>query len=212
MRLGVKPHIFFLRLLAAFVVTLVVWMPVAPHYTGMLAAVTRVALNLTERVSGQAPSQMFVRETAEGRPAIYYRHGRLPQLESGIPAEWVQANIVLLIPLMMAVPAVSWSQRFKRLGLALLLAVGLQVLDVIVTVKALYASYPPAGFGNLSRRVYQFGDAFAQAFDTQLFPFAIWAGIHFRQLLGRPPRTETSASNPSESRAVRRAQARKPRS
>lgn len=206
MRLGVEPHIFFARLVAAFVVTLVVWMPAAPHYTGLLAGLTRVVLNATEAVSGQPKSQMYVRETAEGRPAIYYEHGRLPQLASGIPAEWVQANIVLLVPLMLAVPAASWSQRFKRLGLALLLAVALQVVDVIVTVKSLYASYPPAGFGNLSRRLYQFGDAFAQAFDTQLFPFAIWAGIHFRQLLGLQP---VVTPTPHVSRATRRAKSRK---
>jgi hypothetical protein len=35
-----------------------------------------------------------------------------------------------------------------------------------------------------ARTIYQFLDAFFQSFDTQLFPVAIWAGIHFRQLLG----------------------------
>ena len=31
--------------------------------------------------------------------------------------------------------------------------------------------------------MYQFLDAFVQSWDTQLFPFVIWAGINFRQLL-----------------------------
>jgi|GEM_PF-1891318 len=185
MRLGIKPQVFLARLLAAFAVTYVLWIPIAPLYTQVLTVLTRVTLNATEAVSGQPRTIMLVRETAEGRPAIYYRHARFAQLESGIPAEWVQANLVLLIPLMLAVPAVSYGQRYKRLGLALLITILLQVGDVIVTVKAFYASFPPTGYGSLSRRLYQFGDAFVQAFDTQLFPFAVWAGIHFRQLLGR---------------------------
>ncbi len=186
MRLGVKPHIFLARLLLAFAVVYFLWIPIAPGYTGVLAGITRVALNASEALSGQSGrTTMYVREAADGKPAIYYQHGRFPQLESGIAAEWVQANIVLLIPLMLAVPAATYGQRGKRLALAILLAILLQVLDVMVTVKAFYASYPPTGYGSLTRRFYQFGDAFAQAFDTQLFPFVIWAGIHFRQLLGQ---------------------------
>lgn len=204
MRLGVKPHIFLARLLLAFAVVYFLWIPIAPGYTGVLAGITRVALNTTEALSGSARTTMYVREAADGKPAIYYQHGRFPQLESGIAAEWVQANIVLLIPLMLAVPAATYGQRGKRLALAVVLAVLLQVLDVMVTVKAFYASYPPTGYGSLARRFYQFGDAFAQAFDTQLFPFVIWAGIHFRQLLGQQqPASPTPSAKPS-SRPPRR--------
>jgi len=187
MRLGIKPHVFLARLLVCFFLTYLLWIPVAPAYTHVLALVTRSFIHLTELGSG-APTVMEVRETSEGRPAIYYRNGRFAQLESGIPAEWVQANLVLLIPLMLATPAVSYRQRFTRLGVALAIALALQVLDITMTVKALYASFPPAGYGALSRRVYQFADAFSEALDTQLFPFAIWAGIHLKQLLGRAPR------------------------
>lgn len=187
MRLGVKPHVFLARLLVAFAATYFLWIPVAPFYTRALAALTRVTLNATEVLTGQPKSIVMMRQTSEGRPAIYYAHGRFAQVESGIPAEWVQANLVLLIPLMLAVPAVSYRQRFTRLAVAVLATIVLQVLDVMVTIKALYASFPPAGYGSFARRVYQFADAFAQSFDTQLFPFLVWAGVHFNQLLGRTP-------------------------
>ena len=41
----------------------------------------------------------------------------------GIPAEWVMANLVLLIPLMLATPAPNWRLRVGRLALALGIAV-----------------------------------------------------------------------------------------
>jgi len=202
MRLGIKPQVFLARLLLAFAATYALWIPIAPTYTQVLATLTRATVNLSEVVSGErSRTVMFVRETDSGQSAIYYRHGRFPQLESGIAAEWVQANLVLLIPLMLAVPAATYGLRIRRLAIALLLAIVLQVLDITVTVKAFYASYPPAGYGVLSRRLYQFGDAFVQAFDTQLFPFVIWAGIHFRQLLGQThERRETAPPRRSNKR------------
>jgi len=188
MRLGIKPAAFLGRLLFFFFLTYALWTPVEPVYTHVLTALSRGFLHLTEALSFDPASrnvtEMRVRETADGRPAIYFQHRRYPQVESGIPAEWVQANLVLLIPLMLATPAASYRQRFGRLGLALAVVVFLQVLDVTVTVKALYARSVP-GYGAFARRVYGFGDAFTQGMDTQLFPFAIWAGIHLRQLISR---------------------------
>ena len=193
MRLGVKPVVFFARLLVYFFLTYLLWIqpwiPVASGYTYLLTTVTRGFLHVTESIGdphGQV-TQMEVRLTQDDRPAIFFRHRVFPDVQSGIPAEWVQANLVLLIPLMLATPARSYAQRFGRLGLALAIALLLQVLDIAVTVKSTYASYPPTGYGGLARWLYQFGDAFSQAMDTQLFPFAIWAGIHFNQLLGRTP-------------------------
>ena len=189
MRLGVRPAVFLGRLLVFFLLTYVLWKPLAPGYTYVLATLTSGFLQVTERSSDPLFNQvteMRVRETSAGRPAIFYQHRRFPMVQSGIPAEWVQANLVLLIPLMLATPAASFKQRFGRLALALGIAVVLQVLDIAVTVKALYASQIP-GYSATARRLYQFGDAFSQSMDTQLFPFAIWAGIHFKQLLGRSP-------------------------
>jgi hypothetical protein len=181
MLLGVRPLNFLLRLLVLFFLTYFAWRPIEPVYTEFMATLTRSFLHATE---GSPPvTVMQVRETKDGRPAIFYRHRQFPMVQSGIPAEWVQANMVLLIPLMLATPAPSIRARLGRFGLALGIAVILQVLDISVTVKSLYASNLP-GYGGTARWLYQFGDAFVQAMDTQLFPFAIWAGIHFRQLVG----------------------------
>ena len=196
MRLGVRPIVFLGRLLLFFFLTYVLWRPLEPAYTQLLATLTSGFLHLTELSSNPNFNQvtdMRVRETAEGRSAIVYQHRRFPAVRDGIPAEWVQANLVLLIPLMLATPARTYQQKFKRLALALGLAVLLQVLDIAVTVKALYASSIP-GYGSVARWLYGFGNAFVQGMDTQLFPFAIWAGIHFNQLLGRGSRPPKPAS------------------
>ena len=211
MRLGVRPVVFLARLLAWFFLTYLLWIPIAPVYTQLLATVTRGFLHVTESLGdphGQV-THMEVRQTKEDRPAIFFGHRVFPDVQSGIPAEWVQANLVLLIPLMLATPARSYAQRFGRLGLALAIALLLQVLDIAVTVKATYASFPPAGYGSLARWLYQFGDAFTQSMDTQLFPFAIWAGIHFNQLLGRTP--TGPATSPPTAPAVPAPQPRRKR-
>jgi hypothetical protein len=199
MRLGIRPTAFLGRLLFFFLLTYVLWIPVAPAYTYVLVTLSRGFLHLTERVSdpqvGQV-TEMRVRETSEGRPAIFYQHRLAPMVQSGIPSEWVQANLVLLIPLMLATPARSYAQRFGRLGLALALAVILQVLDITLTVKSTYASQL-GGYSDLARRLYQFGDAFSESMDTQLFPFAIWAGIHFNQLLGRQTPSASATAAPA---------------
>jgi len=184
MRLGIKPAVFLLRLLVVFFLTYLLWTPLAPAYTQLLAVLTRGFLHLTEISSDpnwHQVTQVWVRGTD-----IFYAHRLLAMEPQGIPADWVQANLVLLIPLMLATPARSYTQRFGRLGLALAIALVLQVLDIAVTVKSFYASQV-GGYSDFARWLYQFGDAFAQSMDTQLFPFAIWAGIHFNQLLGRVP-------------------------
>jgi len=198
MRLGVRPTVFLVRLVAFLVLTYVCWKPVAPAYTHVLTFLTRNFLHLTE-ISGDPQlnqvTEMEVRQTTEGRPGIMYRHRLFPEKIQGIPAEWVQANMVLLIPLMLAIPAVSYRQRWMRLGVALSIAIIVQVLDISVTVKSFYAHelgvYSYYYYSPWLRRVYQFGDSFVQGMDTQLFPFAIWAGVHFNQLLGRRPAAAT---------------------
>ena len=201
MRLGVKPAVFLGRLLLFFFLTYVLWKPFAPAYTHLLAALTRGFLHLTEVSSDPNLSQvteMGVRETSEGRPAIFYRHRLFPRAEDGIAAEWVQAGMILLIPLMLATPVRSYRQRFARLGLALALWLVLQVLDITMTVKFFYATqlgdYSARYYGDAARFFYGFGNAFTQAMDAALFPFAIWAGIHFNQLLGREPPAASAAA------------------
>jgi hypothetical protein len=209
MRLGIKPTVFLLRLLVVFFLTYLLWTPLAPAYTQLLAVLARGFLHLTEISSD--PKWHHVTQVWVKGTDIFYAHRLLAMQPQGIPAEWVQANLVLLIPLMLATPARSYTQRFGRLALALVIALILQVLDIAVTVKSFYATQV-GGFSESARWLYQFGDAFAQSMDTQLFPFAIWAGIHFNQLLGRGPSAATpsgTASLPSPHPPRRRRRAAK---
>lgn len=210
MRLGVRPAVFLGRLVVFFFLTYLLFLPLGSAYAHLLAFLTQGFLHLTEISSDpnlNQATQMWARETA-----IFYVHRLFPMVHPpGIPAEWVQANLVLLIPLMLATPARSYRQRFVRLGAALAIALGLQVLDIAVTVKSFYASqlgrYSQIYYSPTLRWLYQFGDAFTESMDTQLFPFVIWAGVHFNQLLGRgtpAPTPAPAAATVASTEATRR--------
>jgi len=188
MRLGVEPHIFLGRVVVLFFAVYFLWAPLAPAYTELLGALTGWFLYFTE-ISANPNLHRVTVVSVEGT-GIFYFNRLFPQLRPGaIPAEWVQANMVLLIPLMLATPAATWVSKAKWLLIALAIALGLQVLDLVLTIKAFHAYDLPNShiyYGDLQRRIYGFADAFAQSMDTQLFPFVIWAGIHFRQLIGQP--------------------------
>lgn len=202
---GVKPLAFLGRAFVLFFVVYFLWAPLAPAYTHLLGTLTGWMLHLSEMSSD--PALRHVSEVWVEGTGIFFRSRLFPELRPpGIPAEWVQANMVLLIPLMLATPAPSWASKARRLALALVIALALQVLDLVLTIKAFHAFDLPnsyLAYSDLQRRIYGFADAFTQSMDTQLFPFAIWAGIHFKQLLGRTAR-EPAASAPS--RAERRRQ------
>ena len=239
----IKPLRFLLLLVVGLVVTYQAWKPLAPAYAQVLLRATRLGLWVSEFSTDpnwSHPTALFI-DTARNPTGIFYVQTRLglsqtppddqPILDwlkahpgalrmapQGIPAEWVMANLVLLIPLMLATPAPTWGVKAKRLGLALLIALALQVFDVVVSIKASYATTFPGAFNPFMTRVYQFFDAFVQSWDTQLFTFVIWAGIHFRQLL--PARLlapaaaaatvpAAAARSTSGSRAERRRQTRR---
>jgi hypothetical protein len=223
MRLGVKPAGFLLRLLAWFALVYVVWAltPLATIYTQLLATLTNTAIRMTEWF-GDANVRGGTTVFARGE-GVYFAHRLFPDAEPpGIPGDWVQANLVLLIPLMLATPAATWALRFRRLAIALACAVALQVFGLVVTIKAVWSTelgeFSFRYFSRSDRFIYSFLDAFCQSFDTQLFPFAIWAGIHFRQLTGRsesaaPPPQPPSPSKPrAKSRHKAKAAARASRS
>jgi len=220
MRLSIKPLPFFGRLLVFFVLTYLAWTPIAPAYTRLLAMLTQGFLHVVETSSDRDLNR--VTELRADGTAIFFRHRLFAQVETpGIPAEWVQANLVLLIPLMLATPAPTWRARIGRLLLALGLALVLQVLDLTLTIKSFYArhlgTYSAYYYSSTSRWLYGFADAFTQAFDTQLFPFVIWAGIHFRELLGSraataptaPPRPAAAVAAEHQPRRHRKATRRR---
>ena len=83
----------------------------------------------------------------------------------------------------------------------------------MVTIKATWATelggFSLTYYTRSQRFVYGFLDAFFQSFDTQLFPFAIWAGIHLPQLIARVKATPPPASGapPAKPRSRHKAKA-----
>jgi hypothetical protein len=214
MRPRINPWWFLAKLVVLLVVTYLLWAPLAPYYAKFLLRASQVGVWLTEFSFDPTFShQTQLLMTPRHPTGIFYFHQKLfpprrldPQ---GIPAEWVMANLVLLIPLMLATPVVTWRERFTKLGLALLIALGLQVFDVVVSIKAFYAANFHGLWNPVATKIYQFLDAFVQSWDTQLFPFAIWAGVNFRVLLperlfAAPPPARASAAAPVLPRAERR--------
>src|SRR5678815_1252084 len=161
MRLRINPLRFLVLLVVYLLCTYYAWKPVAPTYAkwALLPAI-QVGLWLSEFSTDPTWSHatsLFI-DVERSPTAIFYVQRNLflsapppagvsmldflranpgvvriePQ---GIPAEWVMANLVLLIPLMLATPAPTWRARFGRLAIALAIALVLQVFDVVVSIK-----------------------------------------------------------------------------
>lgn len=215
MRLRINPWLFLGKLVVLLLVSFLLWAPVAPYYAQFLLRASQLGVWLTEFSTDPTwshPTQLLIKPEVSPTALLFY-NTRFTQYSSGIPAEWVMANLVLLVPLMLATPAATWRQRFGRLAIALLAALVLQVFDVIVSVKVFYATAFPERWGPFSREVYQFLDAFVQSWDTQLFPFLIWAGVHLRLLLPASMVREAAPAPAAAtaSRAERRRQQARPR-
>ena len=213
MRLRINPWLFLAKLVVLLVVSFLLWAPLAPYYAQFLLRASQIGVWLTEFSTDpnwSHPTRLLIKPEISPTALLFY-NTRFTQFSSGIPAEWVMANLVLLVPLMLATPAATWGQRIGRLVVALVAALVLQVFDVVVGVKVFYATAFPERWGPFSREVYQFLDAFVQSWDTQLFPFVIWAGIHLRQLLPAGAVPEPAPAAATGTRAERRRVAAKHR-
>lgn len=231
MRLRIKPLRFLLLLVGFLILTYQAWKPVAPAYAQLLLQASRVGIWLTEFSGDPAwshPTALFIAPERSPTAIFYVQQNlflsqpppagtgmrdwltqnpgvvRIPP--QGIPAEWVMANLVLLVPLMLATPAPTWGVKAARLALAIAIALLLQVFDVVVAIKSFYAATFPGVWSPFMARTYQFLDAFVQSWDTQLFPFVIWAGIHLPSLL--PAALAPAPVAPPTPRAERRRQTR----
>lgn len=221
MRLPINPWWFFARLVVFLIITYFLWQPLAPAYARFLLRASQVGVWLTEFSSDPAfdhQTQLLMNTQRSPTAIFFFQNALFPARglqPQGIPAEWVMANLVLLIPLMLATPAPTWRARFGKLGLAVFIALVLQVADVVIGIKSFYAATFRGAWSPFATAVYQFLDAFVQSWDTQLFPFIIWAGVNFRQLL--PERLfaapasapQREARPPTESRAERRRRQRR---
>jgi len=190
------------------ILTYVVWGWVEPYYLRVLAAATRAGMWISELSFDplwRTGTTIFTKGTG-----IYYSHRNFPagMEPQGIPGDWIMANVVLLVALMLATPAPTWRTRVKRFVLAVAIVMLLQVIDIIVAIKVAYAGLFYGYWAPWARKIYQFLDAFFQSFDTQLFPFAIWAGIHFKELIVFASKEPIGVA-PSKDRSISRAERRR---
>ncbi len=202
-----NPFWFLLRLVGLFLLTFLLWRPIAPAYTNLLFHASRAGVWLSEfSLDAEWSHGTTLLRTPRHPTGIFYKHRNFDSFPmslepQGIPAEWVMANLLLLIPLMLATPAPTWAARFFRLGLAMVIALAVQVTDVVIAIKAYYSSIFIGHWGPYWQQFYGLLDSFVQGFDTQLFPFVIWAGIHFRELIqlgGQDSSGEGAAVSPGE--------------
>lgn len=177
MRLPVDPWRFLARLSLWFVGCFLVWLYLGPWYTRLLALTAEVGASLADRAT---------HVWSEGTTLYFWPKGfATPQRPPAIAAEWIQANTILLFAFMAATPAPTWKGKARRMSLAFLLVLAWQTLDIVLAIKFGYATQiDPRAYTERARYVYAFATNVAMYVDTQVVPFMIWAGIHFRELLG----------------------------
>ncbi|MCX8073133.1 MAG: hypothetical protein N3C12_11885 [Candidatus Binatia bacterium] len=176
MSLAVEPLKFLGRILLAFLGFFVFWLLIGSAYTAGLAVFAELVVSIVDR-----PTSVW----SSGTTLFFWPRGyQIPGNPPSIAAEWIHANTVLLLALMIATPAPSWNAKSKRLSVALLLLLLWQVLDVVLAIEFGYATRidPQAYSARFRYRLALLTDL-AMYVDTQVVPFMIWAGIHFRQLL-----------------------------
>jgi len=194
MRLPLDAGRFLARLSVWFAGWFLVWLWFGPWYTRLLAALSGLTVSWLDR-----PTVVW----SEGTSLFFWPRGiPLPHRPPAIAAEWIQANSILLLALMAATPAPDRTSKAKRLAVAVGLLLAWQLCDILLAIKFGYATQlDPTAYTERARYFYAFATNLAMYVDTQIIPFAIWAGIHFRELVARasaaakPPR-QSSAEKP----------------
>jgi hypothetical protein len=103
MRQPINPWWFFARLVVFLIITYWLWQPLAPAYTRFLLRASQVGVWLTEFSSDPTfhhQTQLLMNPQRSPTAIFFYQRALFPArgLEpQGIPAEWVMANLVLLI-------------------------------------------------------------------------------------------------------------------
>lgn len=176
MSLAVEPLKFLGRLLVAFVAFFAAWLAIGPAYTSMLAALAELTVSVVDR-----PTHVW----SQGTTVFFWPRGYpVPTAPPSIAAEWIQANTILLLALMVATAAPTWRAKGKRMLIALVLVLLWQVLDVTLAIEFGYATQlDPYSYNAATRYRLALFTNLVMYLDTQIIPFMIWAGIHFRELL-----------------------------
>ncbi|GIW45557.1 MAG: hypothetical protein KatS3mg077_2839 [Candidatus Binatia bacterium] len=194
MSLAVDPLRFLGQLLLSFVALFFVWLFVGPWYTSFLAVLAELAVSIADR-----PTAVW----SAGTALFFWPRGlALPPQPPTIAGEWIQANTILLLALMIATPAATWEKKGKRLALAFALVLLWQVTELVLAIQFGYATQvDPQAYSARARYRLALLTNLAMYVDTQVVPFMIWAGIHFRELLARALRRPSSQGEAQTVRA-----------
>lgn len=184
MSLAVDPLRFLGRLLLSFVSLFFVWLFVGSWYTSVLAVLAELAVSIVDR-----PTTVW----SAGTALFFWPRGvALPPQPPTIAGEWIQANTILLLALMIATPAATWEKKSKRLALAFALVLSWQVSELVLAIRFGYATeVDPQAYSAGARYRLALLTNLAMYVDTQVVPFMIWAALHFRELLALAKREST---------------------
>lgn len=105
----------------------------------------------------------------------------------------VHFPLVMMIPLLLAVPRVPWRRRFENLGYALLITVFFDIILIFFYVKFAYATqlgaWSMGHYGAFARNFWGLGKHLLDLPFKLALPFLLWAGFYYRDLVAaiRPP-------------------------
>ena len=163
------------------------WMQATPYYNLFLVHAGARLSRLTER-----PGVTRI-ALDRGEQAVISRldtraGGRLPYR---LRANDLHFPLVLLGALFLAVPDVPWRRRLENLGLAVLIAVCFQLLDLFFWVKFVYATqlgdWSTARYGAFARNFWGMGKHLLDLPVKLALPLVLWSFFYLRQLLSFPP-------------------------
>ena len=105
-----------------------------------------------------------------------------------IIGHWIHHNTIILLSLMLATSGIGFFQKTKRLSLAWILLFFSHVVFLLVEIKCLYAmqfgKWSRIHYSNFQVYFYYWWKKFIGVVGSQSFPFVIWAGLNFRDILG----------------------------
>ena len=178
-----KASLFLALALLFFVAILFFWKVLQKPYIQAAIPPVTWLVNITQsqapislRVAGDAlvvqPRTDAARQSNDKR--LYYFFWR-----------WFQANVAITLALILATPGASWKRRLKLSGLAVLILLGIHVIDMVVEVKRICMTYyaPVTGpFPPWEKSLISVLHKFFLIFRVQATPFILWGALCFQDL------------------------------
>jgi len=182
------------------------WMLLTPFLNLFLARAAERMTRLTER-----PAVTTIQLSA-GQDALVNRtdtraRGRLPYV---VRVTDIHFPLILVAALFLATPGIPWKERASNLGLALLVVLCFDVVDLFFWVKFVYAtqlgSWSLEHYGAFARNFWGLGKHLLDLPVKLALPIALWCGFYLGKLTAGTslPAAEPAAEHPRPRRRRRR--------